>query len=73
MVLDEILLPPQTEGSNKKSLILDLDETLVHSSFTPVENCDLILPVSLFDLKVEIDGSTCNVFVLKRPGVDEFI
>jgi carboxy-terminal domain RNA polymerase II polypeptide A small phosphatase len=29
--------------------VLDLDETLVHSSFTPVEGCDL-------ELQVEIDG-----------------
>ena len=50
----------------KKTLVLDLDETLVHSSFNEVEECDLVLPV-------EIDGSTCEVFVLKRPGVDKFL
>jgi TFIIF-interacting CTD phosphatase-like protein len=27
--------------------VLDLDETLVHSSFQPVENYDLLLPVSI--------------------------
>ena len=46
--------------------MLDLDETLVHSSFTPVEGSDL-------DIKVEIDGQICDVFVKKRPGVDEFM
>lgn len=50
----------------KKTLVLDLDETLVHSSFQVVENCDLILPV-------EIDDSLCEVFVMKRPGVDQFL
>jgi len=50
----------------KKTLVLDLDETLVHSSFNEVDECDLVLPV-------EIDGSTCEVFVLKRPGVDKFL
>lgn len=40
------MLPPQ-EGVNKgrKTLILDLDETLVHSSFQPVDNVNIILPV----------------------------
>lgn len=42
----QILLPPQ-EGINKgrKTLVLDLDETLVHSSFQPVDNVDIVLPV----------------------------
>jgi len=31
-----------------------------------VENCDLVLPV-------EIDDSTCEVYVTKRPGVDRFL
>lgn len=52
--------------SGKKTLVLDLDETLVHSSFTEVENADL-------RLTVEIEGQVCEVFVLKRPGLDEFM
>ena len=51
---------------NKKTLILDLDETLVHSSFKPPENPDLTLPV-------EIDGSINHVYVLVRPGTLEFL
>ncbi len=50
----------------KKTLILDLDETLVHSCFQPVENAHIILPV-------EIEGKVCNVYVLIRPGVQEFL
>lgn len=46
--------------------MLDLDETLVHSSFNTVDHCDLVLPV-------EIDDSLCEVFVTKRPGVDQFL
>ena len=43
----ENLLPPQSEHNiGRKTLILDLDETLVHSSFQPVENADIVLPVS---------------------------
>ena len=50
----------------KKTLVLDLDETLVHSSFKPIENPDIILPV-------EIEGSVCNIFILVRPGVAQFL
>ena len=50
----------------RKTLVLDLDETLVHSSFTPVDNPDLVLPV-------HIEDQVCEVYVKKRPGVDEFL
>mmetsp|Transcript_10586 Transcript_10586/g.11420 ORF Transcript_10586/g.11420 Transcript_10586/m.11420 type:complete len:310 (-) Transcript_10586:821-1750(-) len=53
-------------NSGKKCLALDLDETLVHSSFQPVENASFVI-------SVVIEGLVHNVFVLKRPGVDEFI
>ena len=54
---DEIVIGPQKENDRGlKTLVLDLDETLVHSSFTPIEAPDLILPV-------EIEGSICNVYV----------
>ncbi len=58
--------PPHEEDVGKKSLILDLDETLVHSSFRPVPNPDFIIPV-------EIDGRLIDVYVIKRPFVDEFL
>ena len=62
-----IVLGPQKENDiGKKTLVLDLDETLVHSSFQPVKNCDLILPVV-------IENQTWHVYVLKRPGVDKFL
>lgn len=47
-------------------LVIDLDETLVHSSFKPIANPDFIVPV-------EIDGTIHQVYVLKRPFVDEFL
>ena len=34
------------KDSDKKTLIIDLDETLVHSSFSPIDNPDLMLRVS---------------------------
>ncbi|CAG5897122.1 unnamed protein product [Menidia menidia] len=50
----------------KKCVVIDLDETLVHSSFKPISNADFIVPV-------EIDGTVHQVYVLKRPHVDEFL
>lgn len=61
------LLPamaPDVKG--KKCVVLDLDETLVHSSFKPVPNADYVVPI-------EIDGQQHHVYVLKRPHVDEFL
>jgi len=61
------LLPPQMPSStSKKCIVIDLDETLVHSSFKPVHDADFIVPV-------EIDGNIHQVYVLKRPFVDEFL
>lgn len=54
------------ENKNKKTLIVDLDETLVHSSFKPPEKADIVLPV-------EIDDKVCYVYVLVRPGAQEFL
>eukprot|EP00941_MAST-03F_sp_MAST-3F-sp1_P005843 g5843.t1 len=45
----------------KKCLVLDLDETLVHSSFEPLLNADYIIPV-------EVEGRLHRVYVVKRPG-----
>lgn len=51
---------------NKKCLVLDLDETLVHSSFKFLRHADFVIPV-------DIDNQVHNVYVIKRPGVDEFM
>ena len=49
----------------RKTLVLDLDETLVHSSFKPPTGrepqADIVLPV-------DIEGRVCNVYVVVRPG-----
>jgi len=63
----KFLLPPQApEFKGKKCLVLDLDETLVHSSFKILHQADFTIPV-------EIEGSYHNVYVIKRPGVDQFM
>lgn len=47
---------PSVQDANKKTLVLDLDETLVHSSFKPIPDPDYIIPV-------EIEGKVrcCNL------------
>lgn len=42
-----MLLDPLPHGSTKKTMVLDLDETLVHSSFKPVPDADFIVPVQI--------------------------
>ena len=64
---DTFLLPQKSpEFNDKKTLILDLDETLVHSSFTPFEKNDIVL-------NVDFDGIMYNIYVLVRPGAKNFI
>lgn len=81
------LLPPiAAEHKGRKCLVLDLDETLVHSSFKVSTICQvqndqhllIFLPSQIlhqadFTIPVEIEGNYHNVYVIKRPGVDEFM
>lgn len=61
------LLPLKSpEHTDKMTLVLDLDETLVHSSFKPVKRPDYVIPV-------EINGQMTAVHVVKRPHVDQFL
>ncbi|KAL3281565.1 hypothetical protein HHI36_004773 [Cryptolaemus montrouzieri] len=61
------LLPAiRHQDMHKKCMVIDLDETLVHSSFKPISNADFVVPV-------EIDGMVHQVYVLKRPHVDDFL
>lgn len=61
------LLPEmRVSDVGRKCVVIDLDETLVHSSFKPINNADFIVPV-------EIDGTVHQVYVLKRPHVDLFL
>ncbi|KAF2270068.1 NIF-domain-containing protein [Lojkania enalia] len=61
-----LLGPMKPEFKGKKCLVLDLDETLVHSSFKMLHQADFTIPV-------EIEGQYHNVYVIKRPGVDAFM
>ena len=61
---------PQTNlnlsNINKKTLVLDLDETLVHSSMDPIPNSDLTL-------KINVNGQNYNIHVLIRPYFEKFL
>lgn len=61
-----LLGEPHPHHRGKKCLVLDLDETLVHSSFTPVPNPHFIIPVV-------IDAVVHHVYVCKRPHCDMFL
>jgi RNA polymerase II subunit A small phosphatase-like protein len=63
----DLLIPEQSEQMRgRKTLVLDLDETLVHSCFQPVNNADFVIPIV-------IEGCKHTVYVLKRPFVDDFL
>ena len=65
MKLNNGLLPPKI--SNKKTLVLDLDETLVHSNFIPFQ-----IPSDVI-IKIELENIIHDIHVLVRPGVKEFL
>ncbi|CAG9323335.1 unnamed protein product [Blepharisma stoltei] len=60
------LLPMKTRKAKRLTLVLDLDETLVHSELSPIENPDTVL-------KVSFNGEICSVYVRFRPGMFEFL
>lgn len=53
-------------ATKAKCLVLDLDETLLHSSFKLIPHADFVIPV-------EIEFAWHSVYVIKRPGVDAFL
>ena len=66
---------PPNNNNNKKILILDLDETLVHSSFLPLrnnKNNNKMIEPDIF-LKIFFDKKYYDVYVLTRPYMYEFL
>ena len=63
---NEFLLPPKNEDKiNKKSLVLDLDETLLHSQIQK--------PSSESDYKLKLNKESGEIYINFRPGVKDFI
>lgn len=76
----EYIPPEPIEG--RKTLVLDLDETLVHSSeFPPHSDVDFfkIKSSSNFNYKLKLaesredDDQLQEIYVFKRPGLDDFL
>lgn len=61
-----ITLPPKARGAPRISLVLDLDETLVHCTVEPTADADLQFPVVFH-------GVTYQVNVRLRPYLFEFL
>lgn len=61
-----IALPPKSETAPPISLVLDLDETLVHCTVEPVEDADLVFPVVFHSV-------TYQVHVRLRPHLFDFL
>ena len=62
----KLLTPQSSPASGRKTLVLDLDETLVHSTFQKPLYYDI-------HIKININNVDCNVYAFKRPGVDKFL
>ena len=62
----KICLPPALLSSPELTLVLDLDETLVHCTVDPIQNPDLVFPVNF-------NGTLYQVHVRKRPYLDYFL
>lgn len=61
-----IALPPKDKAAPPISLVLDLDETLVHCTVEPVDDADLVFPVVFH-------GMTYQVHVRLRPFLFDFL
>jgi CTD small phosphatase-like protein 2 len=59
-------LPLKPRHAPKVTLVLDLDETLVHCSLEKIDNPDLIFAVPY-------EGEEFQVYVRKRPGFEQFL
>lgn len=59
-------MPQPEQFKGRKTLVLDLDETLIHSSFKPVASADFVI-------EVEVERKIHKVFVVKRPGLIPFL
>lgn len=59
-------LPEKSNECFPITLVLDLDETLVHCSIEPIQQAELTFPVYISDMEY-------TVYVRKRPFFKEFL
>jgi CTD small phosphatase-like protein 2 len=62
----QYLLPKKSKNSPKITLVLDLDETLVHCTGEPTPNCEINLDVSL-------EGENYSIYGNARPNCLKFL
>ena len=62
----KICLPPKDPTTPPISLVLDLDETLVHCTVEPISDADMIFPVVF-------NGMEYQVHVRTRPYLTQFL
>lgn len=61
-------MPEQsTQNFGKKTLVLDLDETLVHSSAEPIDGADFIVDME------NVENMRLKLYVKKRNGAEFLI
>lgn len=64
--LPAMLPPPLPTKKSRVLLCLDIDETLVHASFTPAKPYNV-------KITIDVDGERGDIFVAYRPHVHEFL
>ncbi|KAG6529868.1 uncharacterized protein LOC122042801 [Zingiber officinale] len=64
--VSSILLPPEAQNKRQVTLVLDLDETLVHSTMEHCDDADFTFPI-FFDMKHH------TVYVRRRPFLQLFL
>jgi len=64
--LAKICLPPKDTSDPPITLVLDLDETLVHCTVEPINDADMVFPVTFNDVEY-------RVHVRTRPYLMEFL
>jgi RNA polymerase II subunit A small phosphatase-like protein len=66
----------KTPIKKEKALAIDLDESIIHSSFEPFENPDYILPIKLNMTNNILNDDSKNdsyVYINIRPGFSDFL
>eukprot|EP01063_Lacrimia_lanifica_P027719 TRINITY_DN3931_c2_g1_i1.p3 TRINITY_DN3931_c2_g1~~TRINITY_DN3931_c2_g1_i1.p3 ORF type:complete len:224 (+),score=68.87 TRINITY_DN3931_c2_g1_i1:60-731(+) len=54
-------------AAQRKTLVLDMDETLIHTKWEPTKDAEWVLDIG------QKDGESTTIWVLKRPGLEAFL